>query len=96
MASIKADNSLSYKTDGNGNYYITAVDIAGNESPPSSIIEYKTEPKPIEAKKVTPEIEKIPEDKKEPKEEEEINQVEEQEQEQAQEHVQDENTKVEE
>lgn len=40
VSSIKADGSFSYATDGKGKYYVTAVDIAGKESAPSTIIEY--------------------------------------------------------
>lgn len=37
IASIKAGGSLSYRA-GNGSYYVTAVDIAGNESAPSNTV----------------------------------------------------------
>ena len=75
VASIKANSSLSYKTDGNGIYYITAVDIAGNESAPSSTIEFKQEAKDQEDKKDKPKEKPKdkpkdkPEDKKKPNEE---------------------------
>lgn len=37
VASIKAGSSLSYQV-GNGSYYVTAVDVAGQESPPSNVL----------------------------------------------------------
>nr|WP_295974735.1 transglycosylase domain-containing protein [uncultured Bacillus sp.] len=37
MNSIKAGTALSFQA-GNGSYYVTAVDVAGNESPPSNTI----------------------------------------------------------
>ncbi len=37
VASIKSDSDLSF-TANNGDYYVTAVDIAGNESAPSNIV----------------------------------------------------------
>jgi penicillin-binding protein 1B len=42
IASIKSGESLSYKA-GNGIYYVTAVDIAGNESAPSNFVEIRAE-----------------------------------------------------
>lgn len=47
VSSIKAGSSLSFNAT-EGSYYVTAVDIAGNESPPSNmiVIEKKTDPKP--------------------------------------------------
>jgi penicillin-binding protein 1B len=45
VASIKAGSSLSFNA-ANGSYYVTAVDIAGNESPPSNTIEIGKKPEP--------------------------------------------------
>lgn len=53
VASIKAGNSLGYK-GGNGEYHVTAVDIAGNESSPSSKVQVgkvKEEEKPQQEEK---------------------------------------------
>ncbi|MFE8704159.1 transglycosylase domain-containing protein [Cytobacillus sp. FJAT-54145] len=49
VASIKAGLPLSH-TGGNGIYYVTAVDIAGNESAPSNEVQVgpKEEPEPVE------------------------------------------------
>ncbi|WP_034645486.1 transglycosylase domain-containing protein [Bacillus methanolicus] len=44
-ASIKAGSSLSFNATV-GSYYVTAVDIAGNESPPSNIVEIRNIPEP--------------------------------------------------
>lgn len=38
IASINSGSSLSYNV-GNGSFYVTAVDIAGNESAPSNVVE---------------------------------------------------------
>lgn len=102
VASIKADNTLSFKADGNGKYYITAVDIAGNESAPSSMIEYKPAPKPEPkpAPKPEPKPEPKPkevkkekaEDKKEDKKEEKKDPKEDEKPVHAEEQEQDENT----
>ncbi|MGO4888736.1 transglycosylase domain-containing protein [Anaerobacillus sp. MEB173] len=40
VASIKSSGSLSYQVSGNGSYYVTAVDVAGNESGPSQNVSY--------------------------------------------------------
>ncbi|WP_075982613.1 transglycosylase domain-containing protein [Bacillus massilinigeriensis] len=45
VASIKAGDTLSFK-GGNGTYYVTAVDIAGNESPPSKVIQIGSKKNP--------------------------------------------------
>ncbi|WP_428911301.1 transglycosylase domain-containing protein [Niallia sp. Krafla_26] len=53
IATIKAGGSLTYKGD-NGSYYITAVDIAGNESAPSNeVVIGQTEP-PIDVPEEQP------------------------------------------
>lgn len=61
VASVKAGSSLSYKGT-NGLYYVTAVDIAGNESAPSSEIRIGQAETPVdeEPDEETPEIPEIP------------------------------------
>ncbi|WP_404329560.1 transglycosylase domain-containing protein [Mesobacillus maritimus] len=63
VGTLKAGSKLSYKA-GNGNFYVTAIDIAGKESAPSNVIKIGEEkPKePKEPKKPeTPETPEKPE-----------------------------------
>lgn len=60
VASIKTGSALTY-TGGNGLYYVTAVDIAGNESAPAGEVRIGQEEKPVveepeKEKPVDPEI----------------------------------------
>jgi penicillin-binding protein 1B len=48
VASIKAGQSLSYQSSP-GSFYITAVDIAGKESPPSNTVQVGNTAPPVEA-----------------------------------------------
>lgn len=63
VASVKIGSSLSY-TGGNGQYYVTAVDIAGKESAPSGMVRIGPEETPVdelpEEEPKQPEIPEIP------------------------------------
>jgi penicillin-binding protein 1B len=66
VGTIKAGSKLSFNA-GNGNFHVTAVDIAGQESPPSNVIKIGEE-KPKEPKEPNePKEQEKPKEPKEPK-----------------------------
>ena len=64
VASIKVDDSRSFSSSGTGTYHVVAVDIAGNISKPSNLIEFNKEEKAEEKKENTQKEEKKKDDKK--------------------------------